>query len=155
MTRMASPLSGKFISTQTNAIFDRVYLFTGKPLTAPRSPRTGRLSISEQTRLREQSDPAYAQRMARARTTLANSFKEIGYAHTLSNKRLAKGLSQAQLAEMIGTSQSHIAKIEAGSVNIYLDTAAKLAKALAISLDELQSLIDAKSTADHSAVAVA
>ncbi|NNH19152.1 helix-turn-helix transcriptional regulator [Bordetella trematum] len=67
--------------------------------------------------------------------------------------RLQKGLSQTQLADLIGTSQSHIAKIEAGQVRIYLDTANRLAVALSVSLDKLNALLDSTSAESSSKVA--
>ncbi|MBB2930991.1 helix-turn-helix domain-containing protein [Paraburkholderia silvatlantica] len=60
---------------------------------------------------------------------------------SIAAARLRAGLSQAKLAEAIGTSQSHIAKIEAGKVQIQFATAAQLADALKITLDSLRGLI--------------
>jgi transcriptional regulator with XRE-family HTH domain len=48
-----------------------------------------------------------------------------------------RGLSQAQLAKMIGVSQPRIAEIERGEANPRLSTIAKLAKALDVSVPEL------------------
>ena len=56
--------------------------------------------------------------------------------------RLKRGMSQSQLAQMIGTSQPHIAKIEAGNLNLYWATAVRIADALAISMDELRGIIE-------------
>lgn len=67
---------------------------------------------------------------------LANARKglsEVLYgtdAPTFSAIRLSAGLSQDQLAEMAMTSQSHIAKIEAGKNDPGTDVIAKLARAL-------------------------
>ncbi|WP_412130714.1 helix-turn-helix domain-containing protein [Bordetella bronchiseptica] len=55
--------------------------------------------------------------------------------------RLAAGLSQTQLAKLVGTSQSHIAKIEAGHVRVYLDTANRLATALGVDLERLNAIL--------------
>jgi len=67
--------------------------------------------------------------------------------NSLAKLRLQRGFSQQQLAKNIGTSQSHIAKIEAGTVNIYWDTATRIADALTVSLEELRPLI--KVSSDH------
>lgn len=61
--------------------------------------------------------------------------------HSLRALRLERGLSQAQLADLMGTSQPHIARIENGTAQIMFDTAAKLASALGVSLDELSELL--------------
>ncbi|WP_162878183.1 helix-turn-helix transcriptional regulator [Trinickia diaoshuihuensis] len=60
---------------------------------------------------------------------------------SIAAARLRAGLSQAKLGEAIGTSQSHIAKIEAGKVQIQFSTAMQLADALNITLDSLRALI--------------
>ncbi|MDN5752541.1 MAG: helix-turn-helix transcriptional regulator [Nitrosospira sp.] len=51
---------------------------------------------------------------------------------TLTVLRLMVGLSQARLAEMIGTSQPHIARIEGGRTDPGTEMIAKLARALAV-----------------------
>lgn len=60
---------------------------------------------------------------------------------SLAALRLSRGYSQQQLANALGTSQSHIAKIEAGLVSIQWETGVRIAGALGITLDELQPLI--------------
>lgn len=59
----------------------------------------------------------------------------------IANIRLKKGYSQTTLATMIGTSQSHIARIESGKVKMLFDTAIKMSAALSVSLDELKPAI--------------
>lgn len=49
---------------------------------------------------------------------------------TIINARLEKGISQAELAEMIGTKRSNICRIESGSQNISLDMLLKILHAL-------------------------
>lgn len=44
--------------------------------------------------------------------------------------RLKKGLSQSRLAELIGTTQAHIARIESGATDVQVGTLVRLAKAL-------------------------
>ena len=48
----------------------------------------------------------------------------------LTQARLEKGISQAQLAEMIGTQRSNICRIESGTQNLSLDMLIKISQAL-------------------------
>ena len=48
----------------------------------------------------------------------------------LTQARLEKGLSQAQLAEMVGTQRSNICRIENGGQNLSLEMLIKIADAL-------------------------
>jgi len=105
-----------------------------------RSPRNGRLPRTVAVAQRESADPDYKARLSVARAILASDLME-GDVASLAKLRLKQGLSQQQLAKNIGTSQPHIAKIEAGTVKIYWDTAIRIADALNVSLDELRPLI--------------
>ena len=60
---------------------------------------------------------------------------------TLAQARMARGLSQHELAALTGLTQPHIAKIEARKLAIQLATARKIAAALSISIDELAPLV--------------
>lgn len=60
---------------------------------------------------------------------------------TLASVRLSRGFSQQQVASAIGTSQPAIAKIEAGSVNILWATGKRLADALGLNLDQLDTVL--------------
>lgn len=55
---------------------------------------------------------------------------EFSIIEQVIKKRLDKGLTQKQLAEKIGTKQSAIARLEAGSINPSVAFLAKVAKAL-------------------------
>jgi transcriptional regulator with XRE-family HTH domain len=61
------------------------------------------------------------------------------YAKLFRKQRLALGLSQEELAERIGVSQSRISRVERGEHNLQLTTIEEFAKALEIALDENQS----------------
>jgi DNA-binding XRE family transcriptional regulator len=76
--------------------------------------------------------------MAAARSWLAETMPaaDIG---GLAAMRLRRGLSQRALAEKIGTSQPHIARLENGQEDILLGTAQRLAEALNESLDNIAS----------------
>lgn len=102
----------------------------------------GKRSVRNILAERERDDFALSARMIAARKQLANEIHEITPENTFAKLRLIKGLSQQNVASMIGTSQSHIAKIEAGKVNIEFKTAIKIAKVLEITLDELKVLVE-------------
>lgn len=106
----------------------------------PRSQISGRLPRNVAVRQREANDVDYRRRMEAARRELAAEFSSV-VPESLAQMRLRRGLSQQRLAEMIGTSQSHVAKIEAGTINLYWHTVVRLADALSVSLDELRPLI--------------
>jgi len=108
--------------------------------TAPRHRRAGAVSAANILSAREKASPEYASRLSASRTRLASEL--YGTPKSLSQMRLSKGLSQVALAEKLGTSQPHVAKIEAGKVKIQFTTAMQLADALGITLDELRPLIE-------------
>jgi DNA-binding XRE family transcriptional regulator len=80
---------------------------------------------------RFQSNPAIAERMPEARRKLGGVLYAKGPA-TLASLRLRAGLSQAQLAEKINSSQPHIARIERGQTDPGTDTVARIAEALGV-----------------------
>jgi DNA-binding XRE family transcriptional regulator len=65
----------------------------------------------------------------------------------LSTLRLRRGWSQKRLADEIGTSQSHIARMELGREDILLSTARRLAKALDVTIEEIDAAIRVRSEA--------
>lgn len=86
------------------------------------------------------ADPARRSAMQDARRWVAETFhQEDG--DTLRTLRLKKGLSQQQLAAVIGTSQSHIARIEGGADSLNIDTCRRLTKALGIDLNTLDQAL--------------
>jgi len=56
---------------------------------------------------------------------------------TVRSLRLRKGWSQTRLAQALGTSQSHVARIERGSENLAIGTCRRLAAALDIDMNTL------------------
>jgi len=66
--------------------------------------------------------------------TINKEYQKLGaefmLAQTIIEKRLAKGFTQARLAQKIGTKQSAIARLESGSYNPSLIFMEKIAKAL-------------------------
>lgn len=85
-----------------------------------------------------ESDPKNAAMLTAARQRLANKLVQTP---TLAKLRLKQGWSQKQLAAAIGTSQPHIARIENGRDNVLLATANQLAKALNVSLEEINAAL--------------
>ena len=62
----------------------------------------------------------------------------------LAAMRLRKGWSQKRLADEVGTSQPHIARLEIGNDDILMSTARKLASALGVPLEELDRALRAR-----------
>jgi DNA-binding XRE family transcriptional regulator len=60
---------------------------------------------------------------------------------SLTQMRLSKGWTQRDLAQLVGTSQSHIARIEGRACDPHLSTVAALAKALEIDVGELAKVM--------------
>lgn len=65
---------------------------------------------------------------------------------SIKSIRLAKGLSQTQLATALKTSQSHIARIESGHVDIAFSTFDKLCEVLEVEPNKLHEIL--KNTRD-------
>ena len=64
-----------------------------------------------------------------------------GDGDTVRTLRLKKGWSQTQLADELATSQSHVARIERGTENLYINTCRKLCAALDIDMNTLNELL--------------
>ncbi|MEO6079359.1 MAG: helix-turn-helix transcriptional regulator [Steroidobacteraceae bacterium] len=84
---------------------------------------------------RLERDPDARKHLRAARQRMAERLD--GKDYPLAVLRMRKGLSQKELAEAIGTSQPHIARIESGSTNILLATANELARVLEVSLEKI------------------
>ena len=83
-----------------------------------------------------EQDEEWHAAMAEARYWIADQF----YAEdddTVRTLRLRKGWSQNRLAEALGTSQSHVARIERGTENLALETCRKLCDALGVDMNAL------------------
>lgn len=114
-----------------------LYVFEASVVHAPQRP--GWRDINEVVAEREKN-PKRAAALVRARQRLA---AEDGR-RTLSVMRLEKGLSQAQLAKMIDTSQSRLSRIEAGLDDPLHSTVRKLALALGHSVTTISDALDSK-----------
>lgn len=83
-----------------------------------------------------------------ARRWIADAFHaEDGI--TIRTLRLHRGLSQSQLAQTLGTSQSHIARIERGTENLTIDTCRRLSQALGIDMNTLDDALKRQETFDQ------
>lgn len=65
---------------------------------------------------------------------------------TVRTLRLSKGWSQTQLAEAIGTSQSHVARIERGDQNLAIQTCRRLSDVLGIDMNTLDHALRQQET---------
>ena len=66
----------------------------------------------------------------------------LGLARALKQRRIQMGLTQLQAAEMIGSSQSRMAKMEAGHPAVSVDRLIRALFALGVRLRELSALIE-------------
>lgn len=66
----------------------------------------------------------------------------LGLARALKQRRLQMGLTQQQAAEMIGTSQSRMAKMETGHPAVTVDRLIRALFALGVRLRELAALME-------------
>jgi len=106
-----------------------------------RSKRTGRLPRLAYNAQREAADDNHAQNMQDARRELSTLLFDRDQ-NCIARMRLAKGISQSNLAKIAGLTQPHLAKIESGKLSIRFSTALQLADALQVSLDELRPLVN-------------
>ena len=85
-------------------------------------------------------DPKMQKAMLEARRWVADTVL-AGRPVTLRTLRLRKGMSQAQLAEAIGTQQPHVARIENGQADLRLETCRRIAGVLGIDLNTLDQAL--------------
>lgn len=86
-----------------------------------------------------ESDGTLQHEMAEAGSWVAERLYP-GQQNTIKTARLRKGLSQKQLATLIGTSQPHIANIEKGHVGVMFETVERLCESLGITPNDFQVL---------------
>jgi DNA-binding XRE family transcriptional regulator len=85
---------------------------------------------------REEVDPAVREAISAGNRILAKEFYS-GTPRRLSFFRLRNGWSQKELASRLGTSQSYIARLEAGEIDPQVSTINRLAVALQVSPNEV------------------
>ena len=74
----------------------------------------------------EERDPVAKQAIATGRQAVADAYYSAG-PRPLSYYRLRRGWSQKELAERMCTSQSYIARLEAGDIDLQVSTLQRLA----------------------------
>jgi ribosome-binding protein aMBF1 (putative translation factor) len=78
--------------------------------------------------------------LEQARAWVADTFHaEDG--DTVRTLRLSKGWSQTQLANELGTSQPHVARIERGTENVTIETCRRLCRVLGIDMNMLDAAL--------------
>ena len=113
---------GQPVETTT---FTRCQVFIFESYTTPAPPAPAQHQTLEQLTSEWEQDEEWRAAMAEARHWVADQFyAEDG--DTVRTLRLRKGWSQNRLAEALGTSQSHVARIERGTENLALETCRKL-----------------------------
>jgi len=90
-----------------------------------------------------EEDPEKAVLLAKARKSVANS-RSASSVQTVRDLRLGRGISQAQLAKLAQTSQSHIARIEKGTENLAISTCRKLCRVLGVDMNTLNQALVAQ-----------
>lgn len=86
--------------------------------------------------------------MPRIAKTPTSDDLDLTIQQNLIKYRKLKGLTQQELADLIGLSRSAVAGIESGKNKIYGETLARTAKVLDVSLDELAGLTTGASEAE-------
>ena len=91
--------------------------------------------------------PARAAALAKARQRLGSSLQaaDSKNEHTLAAMRLSAGLSQAKLADLMGTQQPNIARLEKNPAGLQAATVLKLAQALGVDPLKILQLTTEKS----------
>lgn len=79
--------------------------------------------------------------MAEARAWMADEVL-ADEGETIRTLRLKKNLSQTQLAELLGTTQAQVARIEKGNVDPQRSTCKRLREVLGVSADTLDEMMD-------------
>jgi len=90
---------------------------------------SGAVEIDDYVAQLEQ-DPAIRVELEQARQEIRATIYGTDDPSSIRSLRLSKGLSQARLADAIGSTQAHIARIEAGHTNLHVQTIVRLARAL-------------------------
>jgi DNA-binding XRE family transcriptional regulator len=107
------------------------------------SPAIGRTKNLRAVLAKSERDPRFAGYLAEARKQLAREAFPDAETRSLQALRLAAGLSQTQLAEKIGTAQSHIALIEQGKNDPGTDLIVRIAETLGVESEAVFSAVRA------------
>lgn len=114
----------------------RCQVFAFEAYTAPQSQVPAEHTSIKDLVGKWERDPTKRAALEEGRRWVADTFHgEDG--DTVRTLRLRKGWSQTRLAEALGTSQSHVARIERGTENLAIETCRKLCTALDIDMNTL------------------
>jgi len=94
---------------------------------------------------RIQTDPETQQAIAAGRRAVAEHHY-AGSPRTLSYYRLQRGWSQKEFAALLGTSQSYVARLEAGSIDPQVSTVKRLAAVLGVEPIAVLDVIGSKAS---------
>lgn len=83
-------------------------------------------------------DNSFSEKLSSARKLLSEAL--TGSTDSIKARRMNLGLSQKEVADMIGTSQPHIARIEKNPSCMMFETAIKLSAALQIDVADMAAL---------------
>jgi DNA-binding XRE family transcriptional regulator len=107
------------------------------------APALGRTRSLRTVLAKREKNPRFSGYLADARKQLARQAFPNGENRSLQRLRLAAGFSQTQLAEKIGTAQSHIALIEHGKNDPGTDLITRIAEALSVESEVVFSAVRA------------
>lgn len=116
------------------------------PAVRPATPQ-GFVAIDDLVAEHER-DPSRAAAIAEARRELAEETAAIE-GRSIRTRRLELGYSQVRLAELIGSSQSHVARIERGTENVQISTCRRLSVALEVDMNTLDTMLEAQERVAH------
>lgn len=103
----------------------------------------GSLSIDDYVAELEK-DQEWAVELERGRAELAGELVDVA---PLASLRLARGLSQRQLAERVGASQPQIARLEQGKGNPEVATLRRVARELGVRIEQVLLAFESRRTA--------
>src|SRR5688572_25351360 len=126
-----------YVNTQAPTVGTRpAEVLTFFPPVPPEAPIPAGYTTIDEVVARLERDPVMREELLDARRWVADTVL-AGKPVTMRTLRLRKGLSQAQLAEAIGTQQPHVARIEGGQADLRLETCRRIATALGVDLNTL------------------
>lgn len=109
----------------------------------PAPQRPGYVSARELARRFVAKNPDRETGLQNARKALSRLIEQDGQTPSLCQLRLRKGLSQTKLADLIGTSQADLSRIESGTQDPTSDKLKRLKDALGVEWADLMNAVQA------------
>lgn len=119
-------------ATQLRSKCEIIKIDYSRPVVIPKKGIT-MAALSEEW----EADQEFAKELSKAREWLASEVSKADGGVTLRSLRLCKGLSQIQLACMMGMQQPNIARLEKGRDGLALETMRKLSSALGVDMNTI------------------